>query len=34
VVVATHDRRVIENSHKRVIVLANGRVAEDTDVPE
>ena len=34
VVVATHDRRVIENSHKRVIVLDKGRVAEDTDVPE
>lgn len=34
VVVATHDRRVIENSHKRVIVLDKGRVAEDTDVQE
>ena len=34
VVVATHDRRVIEHSHKRVIVLDKGRVAEDTDVPK
>jgi len=34
VVVATHDRRVIDNSHKRVIVLEKGRVAEDTDVPK
>jgi cell division transport system ATP-binding protein len=31
VVVATHDRRLIENSHKRVIVLDKGQIAEDSD---
>jgi cell division transport system ATP-binding protein len=31
VVVATHDRRLIENSHKRVIVLDKGLVAEDSN---
>jgi cell division transport system ATP-binding protein len=31
VVVATHDRRLIENSHKRVIVLDKGVIVEDTD---
>lgn len=34
VVVATHDRRLMEGSHKRVIVLDKGRVVEDTDVPK
>jgi cell division transport system ATP-binding protein len=34
VVVATHDRRVIENSHKRVILLDKGHVVEDSDVPK
>ena len=33
-VVATHDRRLIENSHKRVIVLERGVVVEDSDVPK
>ncbi len=32
VLVATHDRRVIENSHRRVIHLEKGRVREVTDV--
>jgi cell division transport system ATP-binding protein len=34
VVVATHDRRLIENSHKRVVVLDKGVVVEDSDVPK
>ena len=34
VVVATHDRRLIENSHKRLIVLEKGVVVEDSDVPK
>ena len=34
VVVATHDRRLIENSHKRVIVLDKGLIVEDSDVPK
>ena len=32
VVVATHDRRVIENSHRRVIRLEKGRILEVPDV--
>jgi len=32
VIVATHDRRLIENCHKRLIVLDKGRIVEDTDV--
>jgi cell division transport system ATP-binding protein len=32
VVVATHDRRVIVNSHRRVIVLEKGRMIEVPDV--
>ncbi|ACH38306.1 cell division ATP-binding protein FtsE [Citrifermentans bemidjiense Bem] len=32
VVVATHDRRVIENSHRRVIRLEKGRMVEVPDV--
>lgn len=31
VVVATHDRRLIDNSHKRVVVLEKGHVVEDSD---
>jgi cell division transport system ATP-binding protein len=31
VVVATHDRRVINNSHRRVIVLDKGSIAEDSN---
>ena len=34
VVVATHDRRLIEHSHKRVILLDRGLVVEDSDVPK
>ena len=34
VVVATHDRRLIDQSHKRVVVLQKGRIVEDTDVPK
>jgi cell division transport system ATP-binding protein len=34
VVVATHDRRVIENSHRRVIRLEKGRIVEVADVEE
>ena len=34
VVVATHDRRVIENSHRRVIRLEKGRLTEVADVEE
>ncbi len=34
VVVATHDRRVIENSHRRVIRLEKGRIVEVADVQE
>ncbi|HJV64954.1 MAG TPA: cell division ATP-binding protein FtsE [Geomonas sp.] len=32
VVVATHDKRVIANSHRRVIRLEKGRMLEDQDV--
>jgi cell division transport system ATP-binding protein len=32
VVVATHDRRLIEKSHKRVVVLDKGLIVEDSDV--
>lgn len=32
VLVATHDRRVIENSHKRVVVLNRGQLVEDSNV--
>lgn len=34
VVVATHDRRVIENSHRRVIRLEKGRIVEVPDAEE
>ncbi len=32
VVVATHDRRLIESCHKRIIALDKGRIVEDADV--
>lgn len=32
VVVATHDRRLLENGHRRVVVLDKGAIAEDSDV--
>jgi cell division transport system ATP-binding protein len=31
VVVATHDHRLLEDSHRRVIALEKGQIAEDTD---
>jgi cell division transport system ATP-binding protein len=31
VVVATHDRRLIENSHKRVVLLDKGLIVGDSD---
>lgn len=34
VVVATHDRRLTENSHKRLILLDKGHVLDDSDVPK
>jgi cell division transport system ATP-binding protein len=34
VVVATHDRRLIEHCHRRMIVLEKGQIVEDSDVPE
>jgi cell division transport system ATP-binding protein len=34
VVVATHDRRVIERSHRRVVRLEKGRIVEVPDVQE
>lgn len=34
VVVATHDRRLIDYSHRRVVVLEKGMIAEDSRVPE
>ena len=34
VLVATHDRRVIESSHRRVVALEKGRVVEDSNVPK
>jgi cell division transport system ATP-binding protein len=34
VVVATHDRRLIEKSHKRVVLLDKGHIVEDSDVPK
>jgi cell division transport system ATP-binding protein len=32
VVIASHDRRLTDNNHRRVIVLDKGRVMEDSDV--
>jgi cell division transport system ATP-binding protein len=34
VVVATHDRRLIDGCHKRQIVLEKGKVVEDSHVPQ
>lgn len=34
VVVATHDRRLIEHCHRRMVVLEKGQIVEDSDVPE
>jgi len=34
VVVATHDRRLIEHCHRRMIVLEKGQIVEDSDVPQ
>lgn len=34
VVVATHDQRLIENSHKRVIVLEKGHILDESNVPQ
>jgi len=31
VVVATHDRRLIENSHQRIITLYKGEIVEQVD---
>jgi cell division transport system ATP-binding protein len=31
VIIATHDRRLIESSHKRLIVLEKGHIVEDSD---
>jgi len=34
VVVATHDRRLIEHGHRRMVLLEKGQIVEDTNVPE
>ena len=34
VVVATHDRRLIDHCHKRVITLDKGQIVEDSNVPK
>jgi cell division transport system ATP-binding protein len=34
VIVATHDRRLIESSHKRVVLLDKGQIVGDSDVPK
>jgi cell division transport system ATP-binding protein len=34
VVVATHDRRLIEHSHKRVITLSKGELVEQVEKAE
>ena len=34
VVVASHDRRLIESCHRRVVVLDKGRIVEDSDVTQ
>ncbi len=34
VVVATHDRRLIEHCHKRIVVLEKGQIVEDSHVPQ
>jgi cell division transport system ATP-binding protein len=34
VVVASHDRRLIESCHRRVVVLDKGLIVEDSDVAQ
>jgi cell division transport system ATP-binding protein len=34
VLVATHDRRLIEHCHRRMVVLDKGQIVEDSNVPE
>jgi cell division transport system ATP-binding protein len=34
VLVATHDRRLIEHCHRRTVVLEKGQIVEDSNVPE
>jgi cell division transport system ATP-binding protein len=34
VVVATHDRRLIEHCHRRTVVLDKGQIVEDSNAPE
>jgi len=34
VVVASHDKRLIDNCHRRVIILDKGHITEDSDVPK
>jgi cell division transport system ATP-binding protein len=34
VVVASHDKRLIDNCHRRVIILDKGQITEDSDVPK
>jgi cell division transport system ATP-binding protein len=34
VVVASHDKRLIDNCHRRVVILDKGRITEDSDVPK
>ena len=34
VVVASHDKRLIDNCHRRVVMLDKGHITEDSDVPK
>jgi cell division transport system ATP-binding protein len=34
VVVASHDKRLIDNCHRRVVLLDKGHITEDSDVPK
>jgi cell division transport system ATP-binding protein len=34
VIVATHDRRLIENSHKRLVTLSKGEIVEQVEKTE
>jgi cell division transport system ATP-binding protein len=34
VVVASHDKRLIDNCNRRVVILDKGRITEDSDVPK
>jgi len=34
VLVATHDRRLIEHCHRRTVVLEKGQIVEDSNVPD